>query len=43
MIIMVFQGLKNFLISELKDKALLNEPLKLTLDTNIQHIINEES
>ena len=39
---MVFQVLKNILIENLKDKKLLKEPLKLTLDTNIQYIISKE-
>ena len=39
---MVFQVLKNILIENLKDKKLLKEPLRLTLDTNIQYIISKE-
>ena len=41
MIIMVFQVLKNIFDKELKDKKLINKPLKLTLDTNIQHLIDK--
>ena len=35
-------GVEKYFDKQLKNKELLNEPLKLTLDTNIQHIINEE-
>ena len=42
MIIMVFLELKNFLIKNLKNKNLINQPLKITLDTNIQYLINKE-
>ncbi len=35
-------GVEKFFDKELKDKELLKEPLKLTLDVNIQHIINNE-
>ena len=35
-------GLEKYFDKELKDKKQLNEPLKLTLDSNIQHIINTE-
>ena len=35
-------GLEKFFDRELKNKDLLDEPLKLSLDTNIQHIINED-
>ncbi len=35
-------GVEKYFDKELKDKKLLNNPLKLTLDTNIQHIIDEE-
>ena len=42
MITMVFQVLKNIFDKKLKEDELINEPLKLTLDTNIQHIINKE-
>jgi len=35
-------GIEKFFDKELKDKKLLNEPLKLTLDTNIQYIISKE-
>ncbi len=35
-------GVENYFDKELKDKKQLNTPLQLTLDTNIQHIINKE-
>jgi len=35
-------GVEKFFDRELKNKNLINEPLKLTLDSNIQHIIDEE-
>ncbi len=35
-------GVEKYFDLELKDKKLLNSPLQLTLDTNIQHIIDEE-
>ncbi len=35
-------GVEKYFDKELKDKMLLNKPLQLTLDTNIQHIIDEE-
>ena len=35
-------GVEKYFDKELKDKKLINEPLKLTLDTNIQYIIDEE-
>ena len=35
-------GLEKYFDKELKDKKQLNKPLKLTLDSNIQHIINTE-
>ncbi len=35
-------GVEKYYDKELKDKRLFKDPLKLTLDTNIQHIINEE-
>ena len=35
-------GIEKFFDRELKNKKLLNNPLKLTLDSNIQHIINNE-
>ncbi len=35
-------GVEKYFDKELKDKKLLNNPLKLTLDTNIQHIIDDE-
>ena len=35
-------GVEKYFDKELKDKNLSNEPLKLTLDTNIQYIISEE-
>ena len=34
-------GVEKYFDRELKDKKLLNEPLQLTLDTNIQYIISE--
>ncbi len=35
-------GIEKYFDKELKNTKFLNEPLKLTLDTNIQHIINHE-
>ena len=35
-------GLEKFYDKELRDKNNLNRPLKLTLDSNIQHIVNKE-
>ncbi len=35
-------GVEKYFDKELKNKNLLNNPLQLTLDTNIQHIIDEE-
>ena len=35
-------GIEKYFDRELKDKKLLKEPLKLTLDTNIQYIISKE-
>ena len=35
-------GVEKYFDKELKDNRLLNIPLKLTVDTNIQHIIDEE-
>ncbi len=35
-------GIEKYFDKELKDKKLLNEPLSLTLDTNIQYIISKE-
>ena len=35
-------GIEKYLDSELKNKNLINQPLKLTLDSNIQYIINKE-
>ncbi len=35
-------GVEKYFDSELKDKKLLKSPLQLTLDTNIQHIIDDE-
>ena len=35
-------GVEKYFDKELKDKKLLNAPLQLTLDTNIQHIIDKE-
>ena len=38
---MEFQELKNILIKNLK-KEIIKDPLQLTLDTNIQYIIDDE-
>ena len=35
-------GVEKYFDKELKDKKLLDSPLQLTLDTNIQHIIDDE-
>ena len=35
-------GIEKYLDKELKDQTLTNNPIKLTLDTNIQYLINEE-
>ena len=35
-------GIEKYFDKELKDKNLLDAPLQLTLDTNIQHIISDE-
>ena len=35
-------GIEKYFDIELKDKKLLNNPLQLTLDTNIQYIISKE-
>ena len=35
-------GLEKFYDRELRDKNNLNQPLKLTLDSNIQYIVNKE-
>jgi len=35
-------GVEKYFDKALKDKKLLNNPLQLTLDTNIQHIIDDE-
>ncbi len=35
-------GIEKYFDKELKNKNLINYPLKLTLDSNIQHIINKE-
>jgi cell division protein FtsI (penicillin-binding protein 3) len=35
-------GVEKYFDQELKEKKLLKTPLQLTLDTNIQHIINDE-
>ena len=35
-------GVEKYLDKELKDKNLSNKPLELTLDTNIQYLINKE-
>ncbi len=35
-------GVEKYFDKELKDKSLIDEPLQLSLDTNIQYIINDE-
>ena len=35
-------GVEKYFDKELKNKSLKNQPLELTLDTNIQHLISEE-
>ena len=35
-------GIEKFYDRELRDKNKLNQPLKLTVDSNIQHIVNKE-
>ncbi len=35
-------GIEKYFDKELKNSKLINEPLKLTLDTNIQYLINKE-
>ena len=35
-------GIEKYFDKELKDKNLSNDPLKLTLDANIQHLISKE-
>ena len=35
-------GVERYFDKELKNKSLKNQPLELTLDTNIQHLISEE-
>ena len=35
-------GIEKYLDRELKDKDKIDQPLKLTLDTNIQYLINQE-
>ncbi len=35
-------GVEKYFDKELKDKSKLNQPLKLTLDSNIQYIINQQ-
>ena len=35
-------GIEKYFDKELKDKKLIDKPLRLTLDSNIQHIINQE-
>ncbi len=35
-------GVERYFDKELKNKSLKNQPLELTLDTNLQHIISEE-
>ena len=42
MITMAFPVLKNILIRNSRNTKLINDPLKLTLDTNIQYLINKE-
>ena len=42
MIIMEYLELKKYFDKELKDKNKINKPLQLTLDSNIQYIINQE-
>ena len=42
MTIMEFQELKNFFDKELRNKKLIDKPLELTLDTNIQFLIKNE-
>ena len=34
-------GVEKYFDKELKDREFLDEPLKLTLDTNIQHLIEQ--
>ena len=35
-------GVEKYFDKKLKDKELLKKPFKLTLDSNVQHIINKE-
>ncbi len=35
-------GVEKYFDRELKDKSLIDDPLQLSLDTNIQHIVNDE-
>ena len=35
-------GIEKYFDKKLKDKKLINKPLSLTLDTNIQYIISDE-
>ena len=35
-------GIEKYFDKKLKDKKLINEPLQLTLDVNIQHLVNQE-
>ena len=35
-------GVEKYLNNELRNQKLINKPLKLTLDTNIQYLINKE-
>ena len=35
-------GIEKYYDEELKNKNLIHQPLKLTLDTNIQHLISQE-
>jgi len=35
-------GIEKYFDKELKDKKKINQPLQLTLDSNIQHIVNKE-
>ena len=42
MIIMEYLGIEKYFDKELKNKNLLNRPLQLTLDANIQYLISQE-
>ena len=35
-------GIEKYFDKELRDKLLIDQPLELTLDTNIQHVISKE-